>query len=281
MFKKVVKKSIDFTFTVIILLALALLVTNFIGFKCYVVRSGSMEPEIHAASVAVVNENVDFYDIEIGDVIAFKLQTGELVTHRVIDETKIDGITYLMTKGDNNEVADGYTTNIQNYFGKTMFSIPELGYFVDWFNSVTGKITIVSICILLILLSVLLDEEEDTIVHHCFNIKANEDGKMLLISDVLPEGLHYVEGTAMLNGQEDEDAEYDPKTRTLIIAPVEADMVDVMIEFDATTGDYEAPEEKEDEEVENEEETQEPAVEDETKTEDMPEFTSEVEDTEA
>lgn len=161
MFKKVAKKVIDVIFVVIIIFVSVILLSNYMGFKTYVVRSGSMEPAIHTASVAIVNERRDFHDVEVGDVVAFKLQTGELVTHRVVELSKIDGITWGMTKGDNNEVADGYTVNIQNYYGTTIYSIPKLGYVVDWLSSTPGTIFKIGGLITLILLSILLDDDEE------------------------------------------------------------------------------------------------------------------------
>ena len=159
-FKKIGRKVIDVIFSLVIIVVLIALVTSYIGFQPYVVRSGSMEPEIHTASVAIVNENVNFYDIEVGDVVAFKLQTGELVTHRVIEITKIDGITHFMTKGDNNDVADGYTTNIQNYYGKTIYSIPNLGYFMDWMTSMQGRFIMIGAGLIMILLYMFMEEEK-------------------------------------------------------------------------------------------------------------------------
>lgn len=48
------------------------------------------------------------------------------MTHRVISAEENGMI--LVTKGDNNDVEDGPTTTVENFCGKTLFSIPYAGY---------------------------------------------------------------------------------------------------------------------------------------------------------
>ena len=76
------------------------------GIRPYVVLSGSMEPVIRTGSLCFVYRRADYEDICTGDIIAFHVQGGNLVTHRVIAVTE-EG---LETKGDANELSDGITT---------------------------------------------------------------------------------------------------------------------------------------------------------------------------
>ena len=240
-FRGIVRRIIDIIFTLIIGIVLVALVTNYMGYKTYIVRSGSMEPAIHTAAVAIVNENKSFYDIEIGDIVAFKLQTGELVTHRAIEETKIDGITYFMTKGDNNDMADGFTVNIQNYYGETIYSIPGLGYFMDWFMSPQGRIVAIGLGIGLILLYVLMQEEEEKeaiLVPHAVKVDKDDKGRIIL-TGILADGLNYVPDTALIDGQKDVRAKYDQKNREIRFAPFEVDEQGMILEFDATNATIE------------------------------------------
>ena len=249
--KKIARKAIDVLFSLVIVVVLFALITSYLGFKPYVVRSGSMEPEIHTASVAIVNENANFYDIEVGDVVAFKLQTGELVTHRVIEITKIDGITHFMTKGDNNDAADGYTTNIQNYYGKTEFSIPNLGYIMDWMMSLQGRIVLIGSGIALILIYMMLEEEKKVYVllrhiqdtedmqvgdvrHFAISFQTDNPSENVIATEVIPDGLIFVEGTAMVNGEVDEGAVFDVEQGTLMFSAVDIKDDEVMFEFDLT-----------------------------------------------
>jgi signal peptidase len=71
----------------------------------------------------MVNRRASFDRIREGDVIAFETAVG-MVTHRVVRK---DG-EWLETKGDANDISDGYTTTRENYRGKTIFSVPYLGY---------------------------------------------------------------------------------------------------------------------------------------------------------
>ena len=91
---------------VILILVLAFCVAKVGGIDAYVVRSGSMEPAIQTGSLCFVNTHTPYDDIKAGDVIAFRIATGDLVTHRAITVTD-QGIE---TKGDNNDTSDGIST---------------------------------------------------------------------------------------------------------------------------------------------------------------------------
>ncbi|MBQ8813618.1 MAG: signal peptidase I [Lachnospiraceae bacterium] len=129
--------------------AAAILVLMLGGIKPYIVMSGSMEPTICTGSLCLVYSKAAFESIAVGDVIAFETAGGSMVTHRVI------GISDrgMETKGDANDVPDGYTTTPENFRGKTVFSIPYLGYVNYAMNSQPGKI----ICMILFLLLLAAD----------------------------------------------------------------------------------------------------------------------------
>lgn len=113
---------------------LLMFVSTFFGIDKYLVVSGSMEPELYAGDIAIVNRNVEFQDVEIGDIIIFRYNDMNII-HRVIDETVIDGEKYLKTKGDANKCDDGYLTATDNYLGTTLFHIPKVfGFMVDFYN---------------------------------------------------------------------------------------------------------------------------------------------------
>jgi len=161
--KKVCKKVIDIVFVLAIIVALGIMISNYFGYQMRVVKSGSMEPEIKTGDIAIVNTNVPFDSVEVGDVVAFRIATGEMVTHRVIEIANVDGQKYFMTKGDNVEIADGYTTNIQNYYGKTIYSFPQLKfndqmYLSDVLNSTSGKIFVCAGGLALIVLYIILTD---------------------------------------------------------------------------------------------------------------------------
>ena len=110
---------------------LAIFVSGFFGIQRYLVVSGSMEPNLYAGDIVFVNTNIDFEDVEIGDVIIFKHRDMNIV-HRVIEATTIGGQMYLKTKGDANKFDDGFVVSTENFSGKALFHIDKIGYAVDF-----------------------------------------------------------------------------------------------------------------------------------------------------
>ena len=119
------------------------------------VLSGSMEPTIKTGSLCFVNKNIKLDNVKKGDIIAFKLGNGTLVTHRVVEVN--DSI--VRTKGDNNKNADGIDITKDNYIGKNIYWIPKVGYVVKVFQSLKGKIILFS-CVILLFISGLLFGED-------------------------------------------------------------------------------------------------------------------------
>ena len=121
------KKMIAYAFTCLGMSVLAVGgIMMMLGVRPFITMSGSMEPKIKTGSLCFVNTKASFYDMEVGDIIAFETASGAMVTHRVIREE--DRGLVLVTKGDNNDVEDGPTTTVDNFRGETLFSIPYVGY---------------------------------------------------------------------------------------------------------------------------------------------------------
>lgn len=83
-------------------------IVNIFGYSvCYVI-SGSMEPALEVGD-AILIKDVAAEDIEVGDVITFMSQSGQLagayITHRVTSITVGENY-FFTTKGDANSVAD-------------------------------------------------------------------------------------------------------------------------------------------------------------------------------
>ena len=99
-------------YVIIILLALAL------AQHLNVVVSGSMEPEFYRGDIVVVEkanlfglgiQEFDPNDVQVGDIVVYNAEwVDEAVIHRVINITEINGSTYFVIKGDNNDVPDPY-----------------------------------------------------------------------------------------------------------------------------------------------------------------------------
>jgi len=79
-------------------------------------------------------------------IITFQDPKGHIVTHRIIrTEQQPNGSLEFITKGDNNEDPDQYTTPPKRVFGTHWFTIPKLGYILVYMRSFMGITIIVSL----------------------------------------------------------------------------------------------------------------------------------------
>ena len=147
----IAKKIINVLTTLIIVVGGLFLALYIVGIVPYVILSGSMEPTIKTGSLCFINKHAQYENIKKKDIIAFKLEDGTLVTHRVKDITN-GGI---VTKGDNNKKEDAVITTKLNYVGKNVFWIPALGYGVMAFQTTRGKIVLI-VCIVVLFMIGLL-----------------------------------------------------------------------------------------------------------------------------
>src|SRR3990172_2420160 len=113
--------------------------------KPYVVQSGSMEPAIKTASVVF---SVPQKSYNPGDIITFA-QGGnkeKLITHRIAFKLYPNGVENLpiyKTSGDANEEFDRWEVKPEDIVGRAVFSIPYLGYAVDFAKRPYGFLLLV------------------------------------------------------------------------------------------------------------------------------------------
>lgn len=114
------------------------------NYKMLVVLSGSMEPVLSSGDIIVIKPQ-DSY--KPGDIITVS-DPGNIkvtVTHRIYDIEEKNGSKYYITKGDANDSADTEKRPADNVLGKTLFSIPYLGYPVSFARSRNGLILLIII----------------------------------------------------------------------------------------------------------------------------------------
>jgi len=134
-------KTIYYIFIGIIVIIAGLLIISVFpitgNIKFMIVQSGSMEPEIKMGSVVMVKPMQEY---KIGDVITFGeiTRTKSPTTHRIYDIKIIEGEPYYITKGDANEGPDQKEVLKREIIGKTLLSIPYLGYAVDFAKKPIG-----------------------------------------------------------------------------------------------------------------------------------------------
>jgi len=125
-------------FIVVVTLSLIVSIFPLTGnIKFMVVQSGSMEPAIHTGSVVMIKPASDY---KIGDVITFGevSKTKAPITHRIYDIKVVDGNPVYITKGDANNAPDAREVQKRDVLGKVLFSVPYLGYAVDFAKKPAG-----------------------------------------------------------------------------------------------------------------------------------------------
>ncbi len=109
---------------IVLIVAAAFIAPKFVGIMPYIVKSGSMEPQIHTGAVAFIDTHEK--NVAVGDVITYKIGNAgseKYVTHRIVGE-KPDGY---VTKGDANEVEDANCVKQEQIVGTYRYSIPHAG----------------------------------------------------------------------------------------------------------------------------------------------------------
>lgn len=119
----------------------------------YVVLSGSMEPTISTGDVVIVDD-VDPGDIEERDVITYLRSGADTpTTHRVVDINEDGGEFSFVTQGDANDEPDASPVAASEVRGQVVYTIPYIGYVVEFVNTPTGFVALVVVPFALLLLS--------------------------------------------------------------------------------------------------------------------------------
>ena len=126
---------------------------QFFGYQLKTVLSGSMEPGIQTGSIIAVKLTEDKTGYAEGDVITF-MEEDLLITHRITEVfTSGDSVLY-RTKGDNNNAADMNPVLSDNVVASyTGFTLPYVGYFINFSQSKNGALLLLIPGFLLLLYS--------------------------------------------------------------------------------------------------------------------------------
>ena len=112
------------------------------NYKIKVVLSGSMEPAIKTGSIVVIKP-VDIY--KISDVITFGKDTKKDIptTHRITGTRVVSGEMIFTTKGDANNGDDSQEVKNDAVIGKVLFSVPYIGFLIDFAKKPMGFILLI------------------------------------------------------------------------------------------------------------------------------------------
>jgi len=149
--KKIMKwiNSIVSTILMVLLISVAVVVViskasggeqQIFGYQLKSVLSGSMEPGIQTGSIIAVKLAEDKTKFKVGDVITF-MEEDILITHRITEVNKSADSVLYRTKGDNNNAEDMNPVLSDNIVAEyTGFTIPYVGYFVNFSQSKNGAL---------------------------------------------------------------------------------------------------------------------------------------------
>ncbi len=150
--KKGLKISSWIIFGIVVLLAIALYGVRLFGVEVYTVLSPSMEPKYMTGSVIYVKD-VDVDKLQVNDVITFQISDTMTATHRIVeivpDEADPAVVRY-RTKGDNNNIVDGSLVEADAVIGKPVFTVPLLGFLVNYIQTGAGKVVAIGVAVALV-----------------------------------------------------------------------------------------------------------------------------------
>jgi len=122
-----VKKSSTLGWTAVAMISVLAIwgSTGMLGFRPSIISSGSMTPTLQVGDVIITEASPN--DIKIGDIIQYSGE-NEIIAHRVVDIQQEGGTKYFITKGDDNNAPDPEPVYPSQVIGKTVFTIPKLGW---------------------------------------------------------------------------------------------------------------------------------------------------------
>lgn len=100
----------------------------FLGYKMYVIISGSMQPELEVGDIVVVKK-INPNDLKKDDVISFR-KGQTIITHRIAEVKNAEEKLQFLTKGDNNNTNDKDLVSDKEIEGIVVNKIQKLGKIV-------------------------------------------------------------------------------------------------------------------------------------------------------
>lgn len=162
MFKKTILSKLltcFLSFVLVILLINLVILPLVFNIRSYSVLTGSMSPDIKVASLVYVKklDSKNLYDnIQVGDDITYKTDSGIVVTHRITSINKEEN--KIITKGIRTDSSYDAPISSKNVIGKVLFSIPLLGIFGLLFQNKLVLIMFILFILLVICVLLLISE---------------------------------------------------------------------------------------------------------------------------
>lgn len=115
--------------SLVLVFIIIFLVSGMFKFSMSAIASNSMYPELKRGDAVIIEEVTDKNrDTLKKDMIVAYEEDGSIITHRIISIEMVDGVEYVITKGDNNDIKDVTKKTKDDIIGIVRFKIPFLGY---------------------------------------------------------------------------------------------------------------------------------------------------------
>ena len=137
------------------------LVPNILGFKPFIVLSGSMESKINVGDLVFVKE-VNPSKLQVGDIIAFRDSENIVTTHRIVDIETKDNELCFVTKGDANNANDDGIVYSNMVEGKYQTKIAKLGNAILFIQQPVGFVIMLMAILIICLLVYLCQSKKVT-----------------------------------------------------------------------------------------------------------------------
>ena len=121
-------------------------VPSFLGYKPFIVLTGSMEPVFYAGDLVLVKV-VDAESLGANDIIAFR-EGNSVITHRILEVVETDEGLEFITKGDNNNTRDRRPVKAEQLEGNYLFRISKLGTFAMFMQTPIGMALFIALPLL-------------------------------------------------------------------------------------------------------------------------------------
>ena len=134
---------------------------SFFDMDVYIVVSNSMAPRINADDVVIVKKHIEQSDIKKGNIISYRRDDGEIITHRIDQIIKQDFKDAYITKGDANEAADEDIVIYSDVIGKVIYVVPGFGKVIALFKNKIFFLSAVGVILLLLVYDKKIKERKE------------------------------------------------------------------------------------------------------------------------
>ncbi len=117
----------------IMVFTLAYFISGLFRYYAIAVASGSMRKYLEVGDVVIVDQKIDYRDLEIGEIIAYRYN-NIIIIHRLYDKVVVGNDYFFYTKGDANVDVDKYIIYPDTIVGKVKFKLTGIGLPTIWLN---------------------------------------------------------------------------------------------------------------------------------------------------